>query len=106
LLEKGSSPKGRKEVAEKAGVSDKLFLRWVNMAYLFRLKGVGEEYADLLEAAGFDTVPELKQRNPENLHKKMEEVNEAKKLVRRVPNLKEVTEWIEQAKTLPRRVTY
>jgi predicted flap endonuclease-1-like 5' DNA nuclease len=93
-------------VAEKAGVSDKLFLRWVNMADLFRIKGVGEEYADLLEAAGVDTVPELRQRNPENLHKKMEEVNEAKKLVRRVPNLKEVTGWIEQAKTLPRKVTY
>ena len=106
LLEKGSSPKGRKEVAEKADVSDKLLLRWVNMADLFRIKGVGEEYADLLESAGVDTVPELKQRNAENLHKKMEEVNEAKNLVRRMPNLKEVTGWIEQAKTLPRKVTY
>ena len=106
LLEKGSSPKGRKEVAENADVSDKLLLRWVNMADLFRIKGVGEEYADLLEAAGVDTVPELGQRNSENLHKKMEEVNEAKKLVRRVPNLKEVTGWVEQAKTLPRKVTY
>ena len=106
LLEKGLSPKGRKEVAEKAGVSDKLLLRWVNMADLFRIKGVGEEYADLLEAAGVDTVPELGQRNSENLHKKLEEVNEAKKLVRRVPNIKEVTEWVEQAKTLPRKVTY
>ena len=106
LLEKGSSPEGRKELAEKAGVSDKLLLRWVNMADLFRLKGVGEEYADLLEAAGVDTVPELSKRNPENLLKKMEEVNQTKKLVRRVPNLKEITGWIEQAKTLPRKVAY
>lgn len=106
LLEKGSSPKGRKEVAEKANVSEKLLLRWVNMADLFRIKGVGEEYADLLEAAGVDTVPELGQRNSENLHKKLEEVNEAKNLVRRAPNLKEVAGWIEQAKILPRKVTY
>jgi predicted flap endonuclease-1-like 5' DNA nuclease len=106
LLEKGSSSKGRKELAQKAGVSDKLLLRWINMADLFRIKGVGEEYADLLEAAGVDTVPELGQRNPENLHKKMDEVNESKKLVRRVPNLKEITGWVEQAKTLPRKVTY
>lgn len=106
LLEKCSSPKERKELAEKAEVSDKLLLRWVNMADLFRIKGVGEEYADLLEVAGVDTVPELGQRNSENLHKKMEEVNDAKKLVRRVPNLKEVAGWIEQAKTLPRKVTY
>ena len=106
LLEKGSSPKGRKELADKADVSAKLLLRWVNMADLFRIKGVGEEYADLLEAGGVDTVPELGQRNSENLHKKLEEVNEAKKLVRRAPNLAEVTGWVEQAKTLPRKVTY
>jgi predicted flap endonuclease-1-like 5' DNA nuclease len=91
LLEKGSSPKGRKALAEKASVSDKLLLRWINMADIFRIKGVGEEYADFLEAAGVDTVPELGQRKSENLHKKMKGVNEAKKLVRRVPNLKEVT---------------
>ena len=106
LLEKGSSPKGRKELAENAEISDKLLLRWVNMADLFRIKGVGEEYADLLEAAGVDTVPELGQRNPENLHKKMEEVNETKKLVRRAPNLSEVSSWIEHAKTLPRKINY
>ena len=59
LLEKGASPKARKEVSEKTGISDKLVLRWINMADLFRIKGIGEEYADLLEAAGVDTVPEL-----------------------------------------------
>ena len=76
------------------------------MADLFRIKGVGEEYADLLEAAGVDTVPELAQRNAENLHKKLAEVNEAKNLVRRVPTQGEVSEWVGQAKQLPRVLTY
>ncbi len=106
LLEKGAAPAGRKEIAEKAGVSEKHILRWVNMADLFRVKGVGEEYADLLEAAGVDTVPELAQRNAENLHMKLAEVNEAKNLVRRVPTKGEVSEWVNQAKQLPRVLTY
>jgi predicted flap endonuclease-1-like 5' DNA nuclease len=106
LLEKGAAPTGRKEIAEKAGVSGKLILRWVNMADLFRIKGVGEEYADLLEAAGVDTVPELAQRNAENLHKKLAQVNEAKELVRRVPTQSEVSGWVDQAKKLPRALTY
>ncbi len=106
LLEKGGSPQGRKEIAEKAGVSEKHVLRWANMADLFRIKGIGEEYADLLEAAGVDTVPELAQRNPENLQTKLAEVNEEKKLVRRVPTEPEVSGWVEQAKKLPRALTY
>ena len=106
LLEQGSSPAGRKEIAEKTGLSGKLILRWVNMADLFRIKGVGEEYADLLEAAGVDTVPELAQRKPDNLYQKMVEVNQAKKLVRQVPGQVQVKEWVEQAKQLPRRITY
>jgi predicted flap endonuclease-1-like 5' DNA nuclease len=106
LLEKGAAPAGRKEIAEKTGVSEKLILRWANMADLFRIKGVGEEYADLLEAAGVDTVPELAQRNPENLHNKLAEVNEAKNLVRRVPTVEEVGGWVGQAKQLPRVLTY
>jgi predicted flap endonuclease-1-like 5' DNA nuclease len=106
LLEKGAAPTGRKEIAEKTGVSEKLILRWANMADLFRIKGVGEEYADLLEAAGVDTVPELAQRNPENLHNKLAEVNEAKNLVRRVPTVEEVGGWVGQAKQLPRVLTY
>ena len=106
LLEKGAAPAGRKEIAEKTGVSEKLILRWANMADLFRIKGVGEEYADLLEAAGVATVPELAQRNPENLHNKLAEVNEAKNLVRRVPTQGEVSEWVGQAKQLPRVLTY
>lgn len=106
LLEKGASPAGRRAIAADTGVSEKMILRWVNMADLFRIKGVGEEYSDLLEAAGVDTIPELAQRNAENLHVKMEEVNAVKKLVRRVPSLKEVTDWISQAKKLPRVLTY
>ncbi len=106
LLEKGATPQGRKEIAEKTGISPKLILRWVNHVDLFRIKGVGEEYADLLEMAGVDTVPELAQRNPQNLHKKMSAVNAEKKLVRQLPGLNQVREWIEQAKRLPRKITY
>lgn len=106
LLEKGASPKGRKEIAESADISPKLVLEWVNMVDLFRVKGVGEEYADLLEAAGVDTVPELAQRNPANLHQKMVEVNDEKKLVRQTPSESMVGDWVEQAKALPRVVEY
>lgn len=106
LLEQGASPGGRQEIAQKAGVSEKQVLRWANMADLFRVKGIGEEYADLLEAAGVDTVPELAQRNPGNLKIKLAEINEAKNLVRRVPSEPEVTGWVEQAKKLPRALKY
>ena len=78
----------------------------MNLADLFRIKGVGEEYSDLLEEAGVDTVVELSKRVAENLHAKMLEVNETKKLVRRPPTLNEVKKWIEQAKELPRKVEY
>ncbi len=106
LLDKGATPQGRQALAEEAGISDKLILEWVNHADLFRIKGVGEEYADLLEEAGVDTVPELAQRNPANLHAKLGEVNAAKKLVRRLPTAAQVTDWVEQAKALPRVITY
>jgi predicted flap endonuclease-1-like 5' DNA nuclease len=106
LLEKGSSPQGRKEIAEKTGISGSLILRWVNHVDLFRVKGVGEEYADLLEAAGVDTVPELGQRNAENLYQKLVAVNEEKKLVRQLPGRERVKDWVEQAKVLPRKITY
>lgn len=106
LLEHCKSPKGRQQIAENTGISEKLVLRWTNHVDLFRIKGVGEEYADLLEAAGVDTVPELGQRNAANLCAKMAEVNEQKKLTRQVPTEKMVTEWIEQAKTLPRMIEY
>jgi len=106
LLQKGSTPKGRKELAEQTGISEKLILEWVNHVDLFRIKGVGEEYADLLEEAGVDTVVELAQRNPENLYNKLVEINVAKKLVRKMPVKSQVEDWIEQAKSLPRVITY
>lgn len=106
LLSQGSTPKDRQEIAEKSGISGKLILEWVNHADLFRITGVGEEYADLLEEAGVDTVPELAQRNPENLYQKMQQVNAEKKLVRRTPALSQVSDWVAQAKGLERVVTY
>lgn len=106
LLEAGATPLGRKELAEKIGVSDKLILEWVNLADLFRIKGVGEEYSDLLEEAGVDTVVELAKRVPENLHAKLLEVNAKEKLVQRAPTLNEVRQWVEEAKKLPRKIEY
>jgi predicted flap endonuclease-1-like 5' DNA nuclease len=102
----GGSPAGRDTIAEKSGLSPKLILEWVNHADLMRIKGVGSEYADLLEAAGVDSVPELAQRNAANLAATLGDVNEAKNLVRRVPTEGEVTAWVAEAKTLPRAVQY
>ena len=106
LLKEGSTPKGREELATKTGISHKLILSWVNHVDLFRIKGVGEEYADLLEAAGVDTVPELAQRKAENLFPKLVTTNEAEKRVRKLPTLSWVADWIEQAKKLPRVIQY
>ena len=106
LLDKGSTPKGRQDLAEATGISGKLILEWVNLADLFRIKGIGEEYSDLLEEAGVDTVPELAQRNAENLYQKMVETNAQKKLVRKLPGQSQVADWVSQAKALPRIVQY
>ena len=106
LLKAGATPAGRKDIAEKAGITGKLVLEWVNHADLFRIKGVAEEYSDLLEEAGVDTVPELGQRNAENLFKKIVEVNAAKKLVRKLPVQSQVADWVKQAKSLPRMIKY
>jgi len=106
LLKVGAGAKGRDELAEKAGIDRKLILEWVNHADLYRIKGVGQEYSDLLEEAGVDTVVELATRKPENLHAKIQEVNAAKKLVRRPPSAKMVADWVHQAKDLPRVVTH
>ncbi|GGE95404.1 DUF4332 domain-containing protein [Stappia taiwanensis] len=105
-LERAKDPKGRKALAEETGIDDKRILKWANMADLMRISGVGEEYSELLEAAGVDTVKELKHRNAENLAAKMKEVNEEKKLVRLVPSEKNVVKWVEQAKDLPPMMTY
>jgi len=106
LLEAGATPSGREKIAKELGVSPKVVLKWVNKADLMRIKGVGEEYSDLLEAAGVDSPAELARRNAENLLKKMEEVNKEKKLVRQLPYLKQVQKWIEQAKKLPKVVKH
>lgn len=106
LLKKGATPKGRKELAEKTGISGDLILEWVNLCDLFRIKGVAEEYSDLLEETGVDTVPELAQRNAENLYAKLVETNEMKKLVRQLPSQRQVADWVEQAKSLPRAIEY
>jgi predicted flap endonuclease-1-like 5' DNA nuclease len=106
LLKQGATPKGRKDIAASTGIGDALILEWVNHADLYRIKGVGSEYADLLEEAGVDTVVELAKRIPDNLYQKMVEVNAAKNLVNKLPGAKQVKSWIEQAKKLPRVVSY
>jgi predicted flap endonuclease-1-like 5' DNA nuclease len=106
LLQQGATPNGRKELADKTGISDRLILKWVNRADLFRVKGIGEQYSDLLAAAGVETVLELAQRRPDHLHQKMVETNEAKRLVRVVPGPEQVSEWVKQAQKLPRVVSY
>jgi len=106
LLKAGKTPKDREDLAQKTGISSHLILEWVNRADICRIRGVGEEYSDLLESSGVDTVVELTKRVPENLHAKMLEVNNEKKVVRRPPPLKNVGKWVEQAKKLPRVVEY
>ncbi len=106
LLEKGSTSSGRKQIIADTGLSGKVLLRCVNHADLFRIKGVAGEYAELLEAAGVDTVPELAQRNATNLCREMVEVNASKKLVRRIPAESQVTRWVQQAKKPPRVINY
>jgi len=106
LLEEGAKPAGRERIADASGVPEKALLRWVNMADLFRIRGVGEEYADLLERAGVDTVVELSRRNAENLHEKMKSVNEEASLVRALPSAATVEKWVAQAKELPRGVFF
>ena len=106
LLEAGSERKERKEIAENAGISEKLVLKWINRADLARVNGISTQYADLLEVAGVDTVPELAQRRADNLHATVTEVNDNIKLVRKVPALSQVENWIAQAKKLPRVVNY
>ncbi|MEL6364948.1 MAG: DUF4332 domain-containing protein [Pseudomonadota bacterium] len=105
-LAKAGSKAGRKALAEATGISDKLILRWANQADLMRIKGVGEEFAELLEAAGVDTVKELATRNAANLTEAMAKVNEEKKLARRAPALSETEKWVEQAKTMDPAISH
>lgn len=106
LLKAGATAKAREELGKKAGIDAKLILEWVNHADLYRVKGVGQEYSDLLEEAGVDTIVELAKRVPENLHAKMLEANEKKNLVNRPPPLSAVKDWVDQAKKLKRVVEY
>lgn len=107
LLDRGATKKGRKAVAAETGIDEGKILKWTNMADLMRVRGVGEEYSELLEAAGVDTVKELRKRKPANLQKAMAEANSGRrKLVRLVPGEKSVTKWVEQAKDLKAVMTY
>ncbi len=106
ILEKCAKPAGRKALEEETGISGKLILKWANHADLMRINGVGPQFSELLEASGVDTVKELRNRVPENLHKKLVEVNDQKNLVNRVPALAEVEKMIAQAKELPPKMEY
>lgn len=106
LLERGATPAGRRELEAATGIDGSHLLKFVNQADLRRIRGIGEEYGDLLECAGVDTVVELARRNVDNLHAKMVEVNAEKHLVRQVPSRDKLADWIEQAKDLPRMVQY
>lgn len=106
LLEKCASPKGREKVAEETGISSKLILKWTNHADLFRIRGVAGQFAELLEAAGVDTVKEFRHRVAANLYPKLVETNDAKNLCNRVPAEKEIQKMIDQAKELEPVITY
>jgi predicted flap endonuclease-1-like 5' DNA nuclease len=106
LLERGAARQGRVELAKELGVEESTVLKWVNRLDLARVKGIGIKYANLLEEAGVDTVVELAQRNPQNLFKKLVEVNEELGLVEALPSEEEVAEWVAQAKELPRVISY
>ncbi|UCE24263.1 MAG: DUF4332 domain-containing protein [Candidatus Zixiibacteriota bacterium] len=106
LLERGSSPKGRQEICKATGISEEKVLRLVNLSDLFRIKGIGDEYSDLLEAAGVDTVPEMATRNAKNLYETLVTINQERNIVRQVPSQTTINKWIENAKTLPRVIKY
>jgi predicted flap endonuclease-1-like 5' DNA nuclease len=106
LLEKGATPHGRKELADKLGVGHHHLLKWVNQADLFRINGIGRQYAELLQACGVDSVLELSQRNAEHLHAKVIEINNIHHHVKEPPTATHIKHWIEEAKLLPRIVSY
>ena len=106
FLDAAKDPKGRKALSEKTGIDEKRLLSWANMADRMRIRGVGQEYASLLQAAGVDTVKELKYRNPERLAKAMADANKRRKLVGVLPSDRAVVRWIEHAKRLPLKITY
>lgn len=106
LLKKGAAPAGRKAISEASGISEKMILEWCNLADLMRIKGIGKQFSELLEAAGVDTVKELRNRNAANTAAKMAETNAEKKLTRAVPSESQVQGWIDQAKVMTPVLTY
>lgn len=106
LLKQGATPKGRKEIVASSGIGHEQILKWVNMADLYRIKGIGSQYSELLEAAGVDTVVELSKRVPEKLLATMQKANQARNLVNGMPGLRQVKSWVSQAHKLKRAVTY
>ena len=106
LLKYGKDRKGREELVEKLQVSDKLVLKWVNMADLMRIPGIGEQYSELLEKAGVDTVKELRNRNPKKLQAALAVSNEMHHLVKRLPSLSDVENWVETAKEIEPLISY
>ena len=106
LLEAAATRTARTRLAKSVGISAQKVLRWANMADLHRIKGIGEEFSDLLEAAGVDTVPELGRRNPGNLQQRLQTLNEEKRLTRRTPTLSNVEDWVAQARAMQRILTY
>jgi predicted flap endonuclease-1-like 5' DNA nuclease len=106
LLKRGATPEGRKEIVKASGISHEKILTWVNMADLYRIKGVGSQYSELLEAAGVDTVVELSKRVPEKLLATMVKANDAKNLVNGMPGLRQVKSWVSQAKRMKRVIRY
>ena len=106
LLKAAATPKGREKLAEETDISPKLILRWANHADLFRIKGVAGQFAELLEAAGVDTVKEFRHRVAANLQPKLVEVNDKRNLCNRVPSVSELERMIEQAKELEPAISY
>jgi predicted flap endonuclease-1-like 5' DNA nuclease len=106
LLDRAASRKGRAELAKATGVDEKLILKWANMSDLMRIKGVGEEFSELLEIAGVDTIKELAKRRPDNLRTAMIEANDKRKLVRQLPSIGQCESWVKQAKEMPAVMTY
>lgn len=106
LLDLAKGPKERKRLAEKIGIDEKRILSWANTADRMRIKGVGADYAGLLQAAGVDTVKELKYRNPTKLARAMADANSKRKLARVLPSDRAIERWIDQAKWLQLKITY
>ncbi len=106
LLEKGGGKAGRKAIADASGIDESKILVWVNMADLFRINGIASQFAELLKAAGVDTVKELRTRNAENLHAALVRTQQEKGLTRVVPGASKVADFIEEAMTLEPLVTY